>query len=397
MRYKWYIGLLQRVQRLCCLGISGAIRTTSTRAIETILHIHPIEVQVKYEAALAMMRLRATGEWICKDHVTKHQTILDRLPGNTITETDCDRVPARPFITNCGTQIPDRESWLNGTFLDGLSGIHFYTDGSKMDGKTGLGFYNCDLSVGKSFRLPDHNTVFQAEVTAITECLKYINIEGISGDIKILTDSQAAILAISAETVRSATILRCKEEINNFSTGGSLDLIWVPGHTDIEGNEMADELAREGSSLSEVNICNPKPFQALKVELRQWADGMHRSIWNSAEVGRTTKILWGDPDRSKTKELLKLNKRELGTFMGILTGHSILRAHLYRIGKADSGVCRACMEDDETLEHYLCNCPAFARIRVQTLSSDNTPSLEELRGIDWKRLRNYVNATKFLE
>ena len=147
MRFESYVGLLQKVQRLCCLGISSAKRSASTRAIETVLAILPIEIQVKYEAASAMIRLRATGEWANNGHITGHRTILDKLPGYCVTDWDCDRISERSITTLCDTLIPERESWLNENFLGDCPGIHFFTDGSKLDGRTGLGFCVADLDI----------------------------------------------------------------------------------------------------------------------------------------------------------------------------------------------------------------------------------------------------------
>ena len=112
-----------------------------------------------------------------------------------------------------------------------------------------------------------HNTVLQAEVTAITECIKQVNIMGLAGDITIFTDSQAAIRALSKDSVASMTILRCKEKINNFSSRGRIKIIWVPGHCGIVANEMANNLARGGSFLELVTLENAKPFQDLRAEL----------------------------------------------------------------------------------------------------------------------------------
>ena len=108
---------------------------------------------------------------------------------------------------------------------------------------------------------------------------------------------------------------------------------------------------------------------------------MHRTIWENAVVGRTTGILWGNPNTDKTREILILNSKELSLLMEVLTGHSTLRMHLHRIGRADSAVCRACLEDEETLEHYLCECPAFAGIWVELISSEPIFTLEDVRGI----------------
>jgi ribonuclease HI len=44
----------------------------------------------------------------------------------------------------------------------------------------------------------------------------------------------------------------------------SVTLIWVPGHTNVQGNENADELAREGSEMDfegpELSQNRPKTF-----------------------------------------------------------------------------------------------------------------------------------------
>ena len=107
MSYGRYIEAIQKVQRLCCLGISGAIRTTSTRAMKTILAIHLIEIQVQYEVALAMMRLKTTGEWIEGYRITGHRTIIEQVPGFNVTY--CDRIPERLMPALCNTLIPNRE------------------------------------------------------------------------------------------------------------------------------------------------------------------------------------------------------------------------------------------------------------------------------------------------
>ena len=109
----------------------------------------------------------------------------------------------------------------------------------------------------------------------------------------------------------------------------------------------------------------------------------------------TTKILWGDPNEDKTRTLLKLTKREISKVIGILTGHTGLGALLHKIGSVNHSVCRACMKDDESLEHFLCHCRAFVNNRSQFLGNDSLTNLTQIRGIDWKILRDYVNRTEF--
>lgn len=395
MEKKCNIKTLQKVQRICCLGVSGAISTTSTRAMEVVLNLTPIEIHIKYTAAIAAKRIQTIGAWSQGDQKSHHQTILD-IPGFDLAGWESDRIPNHKSTTKCCTEIPDRGSWADGSLIGRKSGVHCYTDGSKIDGKTGAGFYIENFGIEQYFRLPDHNTVFQAEVMAITECVKWLNLNNRQKGVKIFTDSQAAIKALSSTTVRTRTLLECRKQIDSLSDQGDVEVIWSPGHCEIMGNVRADELARKGAGLQTINLQNAMPFQAIGAELKDWAKSMHIRLWQQSEVGKVTKILWGNPDGNKTRMLMGLGKPELSRIMGILTGHSTLRAHLFRIGRADSDRCEACEEDVETTEHFLCHCPAFARTRLQHLSSGTFLNMEQLRGVDWRKLRGFVNSTEHL-
>ena len=82
--------------------------------------------------------------------------------------------------------------------------------------------------------------------------------------------------------------------------------------------------------------------------------------------------------------------------IGVLTGHLGLQAHLHKIGAVVNSICRACGEDDESLEHFLCHCPAFANIRSQLMGADSIADLTQIGGIDWKTLRDFVKRTEFI-
>jgi zinc-binding in reverse transcriptase len=65
------------------------------------------------------------------------------------------------------------------------------------------------------------------------------------------------------------------------------------------------------------------------------------------------------------EQILNLTKTEIKTLSGILTGHCDLRSHMHRIGKALEDTCRLCMEERETAQHIMCECPAVARITLE--------------------------------
>lgn len=45
-----------------------------------------------------------------------------------------------------------------------------------------------------------------------------------------------------------------------------------------------------------------------------------------------------------------------------ITAHLPLRSHQQKLCKGESAECRACVEDEETLEHYLCEYLGFSRL-----------------------------------
>ena len=54
---------LSRIQRLACLGITGAMHTTPTNAVEALVCLPPLELVVEREARSAAHRLWCLGCW----------------------------------------------------------------------------------------------------------------------------------------------------------------------------------------------------------------------------------------------------------------------------------------------------------------------------------------------
>ena len=66
----------------------------------------------------------------------------------------------------------------------------------------------------------------------------------------ILVDSQAAILAIQNNIVKCNTVLTCIKNLNILGKDNDVTIAWTRGHTDIQGNEKADILAKSGSAVN---------------------------------------------------------------------------------------------------------------------------------------------------
>jgi hypothetical protein len=70
---------LSKVQRWACLGITGGVRTSPTRAMEALICLPPLGLVVRGEARTAAHRLWSMGCWSYLHPDKGHSSILKRL------------------------------------------------------------------------------------------------------------------------------------------------------------------------------------------------------------------------------------------------------------------------------------------------------------------------------
>jgi ribonuclease HI len=66
-------------------------------------------------------------------------------------------------------------------------------------------------------------------------------------NIYILSDSQAALKALVKHQINSKLVWNCHQTLIKLAKHNMVQLIWVPGHEGIAGNETADQLAKTGA------------------------------------------------------------------------------------------------------------------------------------------------------
>jgi hypothetical protein len=59
-------------------------------------------------------------------------------------------------------------------------------------------------------------------------------------------------------------------------------------------------------------------------------------------------------------KLLTMSKLRLRAAVGLLIGHTKLRAQLYKLGHTERQECRLCGYDKEDSVYILCHCPVLA-------------------------------------
>jgi RNase H len=88
----------------------------------------------------------------------------------------------------------------------------------------------------------------------------------------ICLDSKASLQALSSFTITSSLVLQCWLALQNLLQYSVVELLWVPGHSGVEGNEKADGLTMMGSDSQFLGpeLCLALPTTVDKTEIRDW-------------------------------------------------------------------------------------------------------------------------------
>ena len=214
------------------------------------------------------------------------------------------------------------------------------------------------------FRLQDGCTVFQAEVAAIAkaaELLMPMQNEG-GKFVKIFVDSQAAIMAVGNPHVTSRVVADTIDKLNALSVRAkSVTLVWIPAHKGHQGNERADDLAKLGTEkdLDAGTRGVKQPHATVKRKLHDKIHDEWQDEWSRARLANHTKSFYRGPNKSKAKFVYKLARLELGRFVRIVTGHNNLSFFQTKIGLFGNPSCRFCNAGNETVTHFINECPRF--------------------------------------
>jgi len=133
---------LEHLQRLACLYITGAKKTTPTAALEVITGIVPLPVYIKMAAMAACFRLKLNSQWVqtTGDHSKMKHILATNI---LLSQQRIDRIiPKFVFDKNYTTFVPDKTYWqYNGVILD--DEVVSFTEGSRSDhsGMAGAGLY----------------------------------------------------------------------------------------------------------------------------------------------------------------------------------------------------------------------------------------------------------------
>ncbi|XP_045494302.1 ribonuclease H1-like isoform X2 [Colias croceus] len=117
----------------------------------------------------------------------------------------------------------------------------------------GVAVWYPQSSIILQFKCPPLSTVYTGEATGILEALNFINSHNLDKAV-IFSDSLSCLQALLSNPFRSKSchplILRIRVVLLNcLNKGLHIEITYIPGHTGIGGNEMADSLAKSATQV----------------------------------------------------------------------------------------------------------------------------------------------------
>ena len=164
--------------------------------------------------------------------------------------------------------------------------LQIFTDGSVLEsGEVGCAFVIPDLKITRRYTLPPGTSIFTAELYAILMACSTVN--DLSNPppsstplgVAVLSDSKSALRALAKGGYKNrgeleAEILFLAHQL--ILKGTDVFLMWLPSHTGIRGNEMADKEAKKATkngtetelkpSLTEIKSQTRKAARKMREE-----------------------------------------------------------------------------------------------------------------------------------
>ena len=252
-----------------------------------------------------------------------------------------------------------------------------FTDGSclKNPGPCGAGAFvvinNREIELKQP--VSKRGSILLAEIIAINLVLEYIDQQNNRNEIdelNIFSDSQTAIGVLSLNWKienHHSTIRSVISKINSLQKNGvGVSFEWTPGHASINGNEIADKLAKEAAKeadeiLDETHITITRQdvkTAAREIVMKKW---QHR--WDMSEKGR---FYYNFHPKIEDKALHDFPNKKMGSIINQLRSGYCLNEYLHKISPAVNAECEC--GEQETIEHYLLHCERYEEARQKLIN-----------------------------
>ena len=161
--------------------------------------------------------------------------------------------------------------------------------------------------------------------------------------------------------------------LNSLSQSKVVHLQWIPGHSSLPGNDLADSLAKAGASLDPSSI---------SVSLTPLISSQRLSLYTSWRRSVQSGFFQHQIPTVSPEELTLPRSARCALSRLRCNGHStLLNSYLHRVGRAETPSCSNCGSEPQDLSHLVLDCPVLDPLRRAIFG--HTPSLLDLWSRPW--------------
>ena len=396
---------IDRVLRLCGIGIMGLHRTVSGDAARTVAGMTPAEFQLRERVVDFYLRHLTYGEDLAATDSTPHgthigpieilQSELRGLSSRTATEqltlshftrverrhfwyTDPSSPPWEPTLFAIGSRTSPGEAiqYIREARDYSLHDeLWVFTDGSvsgTLCGAATILFYGTN-TVGQpsAVHFEGLHSSTQAELVALRLGCDRAVACPVPSRVTIVSDSLTALRAVLRRQGGSTLAVAARRALHTLcSHVPALRLWWTPSHVGLLENEMVDQVAKEAAQPDTTYpTIHTVPFSrtCLRSAIQRHYSAQLQRQWecSSSESDLFQAMPHFDSFISLTSTYSRYETALVAQF---LTGHFPSGQYLHRFHHRDSPECVACGCTLDDRHHRLFICPAFDIIRGRLTS-----------------------------
>ena len=395
---------LERMHNSSCRVISGCLSSTRVDLLLLESLLPPLSVSLThqslsfYERAVRLpgsfpvsslakrsyrTRLKKKSSWrsFCQNHslIPDPQTIREPLTflstapwsdaprysiSTTLSEpcsrTDPPGVRYDAAISHISTLSPaDVTAWTDGSVPNGLgrggAGAHIHCN-------------LCSSTVSLSYTTGASASSFTAETHAINRaldwCLSHQSLCSYKS-LLLFSDSKSVLMTLAdpPSYLIPQSLADTQQKLTTLSESKDIHFQWIPGHSSLPGNDLADNLAKTGATLSTTDV--PLSYSPLISSIRL-------SLYSTWRNSISSKFFDHRVPAVSPEELSLPRSARCALSRLRCNGHSpLLASYLHRIGKAETPSCSACGSTTQDTTHLVLNCPALDSLRMAIFGHTN--------------------------
>ena len=398
--------VLNTIQCKALTIASGALRGTSLSALQVDCGEMPLHLRRKQQMMEFIMKTEAIPDHptqtitsgrkskAAKDDMdpirVKARNINSEIAKPTIQPLACSTRPMwrlrQPIIdTTLRDKIRDLPNAANAVVVsDSLrrkktmvedhiriyeDHVALYTDGSKNTaGHASCSFYVPSCGHYGSYRMSDGSSVLAAEMEAISRAIEWATSANIP-NVVIFSDSLGVLQSLEKQQsgTRQHQLVDLMIAIDDYGQHAESPpkIVWIPGHLGIPGNETADALCKQALHNTAVDIPMTLEYPEARHLYRDHFLRKWQTEWTTSDTGSDYRIV--EPNVSLVRKYTDPNRRKEVAITRLRMGHCCLNAQLKLWGRHETGNCDECGDAQETVRHFLLECPTQAGLQDQLL------------------------------